>query len=135
MLDKKLEKRYSKLYEKLVPEEGKAETVEGEMLRAISKIGYRYFNDGDYFWDGYGAETAGPAHAYLVTKCPLQEKLSPILREVRDKEYEMVINLAVEVIVNYIKGRSGQTEKNSIDMLEVKSLYKNYNVDDEENYD
>ena len=40
---------YGDLYDQLVPGEGKADTVEGELLRAVGKIIYRHGNDGDNF--------------------------------------------------------------------------------------
>ena len=42
------------IFDTLVAPQGKSETVEGELVRAISRIGYRYNNDGDYFYKGYG---------------------------------------------------------------------------------
>ena len=60
------EKRISVLFDKLVPGSGNADTVEGEIIRAINRIIYRWGNDGDHFARGYGAETAGPAHSFLV---------------------------------------------------------------------
>ena len=53
-------------FEFLVPSTGKADTVAGELVRAISRIGYRYFNDGDMFYSGYGRETCGSDVAYLL---------------------------------------------------------------------
>ena len=44
--------QYSELYDKLVPKEGKADTVEGELLRAVGRIIYRHGNDGDNFSHG-----------------------------------------------------------------------------------
>ena len=44
-----LQAEYDKLYNELVPSSGKADTVEGEVLRAASKIYYRHYNDGDSF--------------------------------------------------------------------------------------
>jgi len=40
---------YGDLYDQLVPKQGKADTVEGELLRAVGKIIYRHGNDGDNF--------------------------------------------------------------------------------------
>ncbi len=37
---------YTKLYAELVPDEGKCATIEGEILRAVSRIGYDYYNNG-----------------------------------------------------------------------------------------
>ena len=42
-------KEYKELYAKLVPDSGPADTIEGEVLRAASKIVYRHYNDGDEF--------------------------------------------------------------------------------------
>ena len=60
------EKRISVLFDKLVPSSGNADTVEGEIIRAINRIIYRWGNDGDHFARGYGAETVGPAMEYLT---------------------------------------------------------------------
>lgn len=58
--------RLSALFEVLVPAEGKADTVAGECVRATMRLIYRYYNDGDYFFMGYGLETAAPAVSYLA---------------------------------------------------------------------
>ena len=60
------EKRISDLFDKLVPGSGNADTVEGEIIRALNRIIYRWGNDGDHFAQGYGAETAGPAMEFLT---------------------------------------------------------------------
>lgn len=44
-----LQDEYNRLYDELVPSQGKADTIEGEVLRASSKIVYRHYNDGDEF--------------------------------------------------------------------------------------
>ena len=43
----KYEKEYGKFWKKLVPGQGEAETQHGELLRSISRVYYRFFNDGD----------------------------------------------------------------------------------------
>ena len=57
------------LFDQLVPEIGSAETVAGEIVRAICQIGYRCYNDGDHLGVGYGRETCNPAGRYLAKKC------------------------------------------------------------------
>ena len=47
----KFQKSYDYFFKKLVPPEGKADTPEGELLRMISRIYYRYNNDGDSYED------------------------------------------------------------------------------------
>lgn len=38
---------YSRLYDELVPASGDAKTVHGELIRAISRLGYEYNNNGN----------------------------------------------------------------------------------------
>ena len=60
--------RINKLFEELVPFEGKAESLAGELVRAMSRIGYRFYNDGDQLGIGYGKETCNPAGRFLGAK-------------------------------------------------------------------
>mgnify|MGYP000932109777 CR=1 FL=1 len=87
---KELEDRNEPLYNELVPGQGDAETVEGEMLRAINRIVYRYYNDGDEYHTGYGTETAGPAHSFLVNaNHPLRSLVSALFK--KGTNYEQTI--------------------------------------------
>lgn len=56
------------LFEELVPASGKADTVAGEIIRAVCRIGYRWFNDGDMVGVGYWKETCNPARDTLRRK-------------------------------------------------------------------
>jgi len=59
------EVRINALFEELVPARGKADTVAGEIVRAVTRIGYRNYNDGDHVGVGYGREACNPAARYL----------------------------------------------------------------------
>ncbi len=59
------EDKHEALFDALVPSSGACDTVAGELIRAITKIMYRDYNDGDLFYEGYGIETAGNAASYL----------------------------------------------------------------------
>lgn len=48
------EQKINALFAELVPASGKADTVAGEIVRAVSRIGYRNYNDGDHIGVGYG---------------------------------------------------------------------------------
>lgn len=63
---KAIEAKMHELFEKYVPMSGAAETVGGEIVRAMNRIGYRFYNDGDKAREGYGRETVNPACRYLV---------------------------------------------------------------------
>lgn len=61
------ESRLRDLFDELVPARGKADTVAGEIVRAVNRIVYRNWNDGDHIGVGYGNETCNPAARYLMT--------------------------------------------------------------------
>tara|TARA_R110000751_G_scaffold243134_1_gene343353 strand:- start:46 stop:489 length:444 start_codon:yes stop_codon:yes gene_type:complete len=126
MSNEKLETRSDVLFGKLVPGSGNAGTMEGEMLRAINKIVYRHYNDGDYFFTGYGCETAGPAHSFLIQGCPLSYKLKPIFVKAitYTSDYEKVIYEVLEIILDYIDSRNGDHEVSDVDMYDFDSMFE-----------
>lgn len=58
--------KINELFEELVPASGPAETEAGEIVRAICRIAYRNYNDGDHIGVGYGKETCNPAARFLM---------------------------------------------------------------------
>ena len=54
------------IFHDVVPRSGKADSVGGEIVRAMMRILYRDYNDGDIFYSGYGVETAAPSVCYLI---------------------------------------------------------------------
>ena len=130
---KELDARSGVYFDQLVPGSGMCDTVEGEMLRAINKIIYRHYNDGDYFFQGYGCETAGPAHAYLITESPLAKQLNEIFEATifNTAMYTDTIYVALEIILDYIDSQKGQYTKNETDMLDSVALYQEEEDEDE----
>jgi hypothetical protein len=134
MLPQELEDRNEVLFKKLVPGSGNCETREGETLRATNRICYRWFNDGDYWFEGYGCETAGPAEAFLRLHSPrpIRQKVCEILRaseDTREEKYEKCLENLVVTVVGYLEGRETLTP-NALDMLDMESKYS----DDDEDY-
>ena len=136
-----LEKRSDDYFNKLVPGHGNADTIEGELLRAINKIIYRYYNDGDYFYKGYGAETAGPAVSFLMNSnelpINLQQTLTSIFNksiDAPDKGYERLLKFALEKILDHIDSKDGNYTESKEDMLTYDSEYEN-DPDDYDDYD
>ena len=88
-----LEQRINALFEELVPASGKADTVAGEIIRAVSRITYRNYNDGDHVGVGYGNETCNPAARYLAAKCG--EEISSLVYAAwgieNDKAYDLIL--------------------------------------------
>jgi hypothetical protein len=136
-----LEKRNDVLYSVLVPGSGKTGTVEGEMLRAINRIVYRWWNDGDKFYEGYGAETAGPAHSFLVNSSnPLRGTLDSIFNKAvtssnqGDEVYERIVELALTKVLDYIESKDGNYSKSGEDMFDYESEYESEEYSDDYGY-
>ena len=124
-----LEKRNESLYDKLVPGMGKADTQEGEMLRAINRIIYRYYNDGDEYFRGYGTETAGPAHSFLVNaNTGVRSAMEKIFGD--GTNYEETIEDALEHILSHIEAKQGKYTPNTEDMFSYEAEFE-----DEEDYE
>ena len=88
----------------LVPAEGKCTTLAGELIRAINRIMYRDWNDGDVFYEGYGLETAGAPAAFIADKIPeADEKLQQIAEDgLEDKYYTEALEDVASIIERYL---------------------------------
>ena len=110
----------------LMPLMGKSDTTHGEVFRAVNKIHYRSYNDGDTFWMGYGAETCGSAAAYLFNNH--KEHFGDLLRTVFNKkissdskEYNDFCIQLEEITLELIN--KTQNSANTIDMLDSEVIW------------
>ena len=136
------EKRISVLFDKLVPGSGNADTVEGEIIRALNRIIYRWGNDGDLFWSGYGAETAGPAMEYLTDASDIpfeiREKFKAWENDNFGKDYDKgeLIDLAQIALQHVeIKVKEDDLTKNEDDLFNYGQKYIDHVRDMEEEED
>ncbi len=136
-----LEKRNEPLYDELVPGQGASDYVEGEMMRAINRIIYRFYNDGDKFWEDYGTETAGPAHSYLINsdRIPqeIRSKLESIFDEIvhvyEDEAYTAAVKKALGVVLDYVESKEGNYTEHGEDLFDYDAEYDaEYEYEEEE---
>lgn len=94
-----------KAFDILVPSSGSADTLGGELIRAINKIMYRDFNDGDVFYEGYGIETCGAPATFIAETIPeCDEKLIEIATDaLEDDDYTDALKEIADIIENYIR--------------------------------
>lgn len=110
--------KMNQLFDELVPTNGEADTVAGEIVRAYSRIAYRYYNDGDMLGLRYGKETCNAAGRYLAEKVPAAEELIEYMwGGEQDKEYENdLLRVGEAVLAQLKKHPEFKTEKNEEDM-------------------
>lgn len=131
--------KIQELFDELVPSSGKADTVAGEIIRAISRIGYRNWNDGDHIGTGYGNETCNPAARYLmrVTEDLGTDKISDIILEMwgvySDDEYDAILNRLEDAVLEFIEEHPElKTTKNDMDMWDCRTDEDVDDYDEEE---
>ena len=96
--------RLNKLFEELVPHEGKAESLAGEIVRAMSRIGYRFYNDGDQLGIGYGKETCNPAGRFLAAKTDeaIASMVWALWGVYSEESYERLLDKLTEMVADYV---------------------------------
>ena len=125
--DEEIDNFYEELFDKYVPACGKAKTVGGEIVRAVSRIHYRFYNDGDFAGYGYGIETAGSPCSYLSdVLCEDVDDIDKLLdnltsitpEEDHEKDYTNALYALEKEIASYLKEHPEVFEaENEYDML------------------
>ena len=108
--------KFEELCDKYVPAWGKANTIGGEILRAINRIVYRYYNDGDtidwYYGGNYNLLRA--CDTFLKAYCPAYHSLSNI----NELEYEKNLCDRLKKVFDYLIANPNVFEiPNSIDCV------------------
>ena len=130
-----IEEKINSLFEELVPASGKADTTAGEIIRAISRIGYRNYNDGDHIGIGYGRETCNPAARYLAAKGGkrIASLVSKAWGIYNDDAYDAALERLEEAVMSFIEQHPELKEtENSEDMWDYRDKYEDVDEDEEE---
>lgn len=129
------ENRINALFEELVPVSGKADTVAGEIVRAVTRIAYRNWNDGDHVGVGYGKETCNPAARYLMKKAgaDVAQAVSDLWGVWDDGHYNMLLERLEEAALDYIEENPElKATANKEDMWDYRD--RSEDADDEEEW-
>lgn len=91
-------------FDELVPPSGPAKTIAGELVRAIMRILYRDYNDGDLWYTGYGKETCGDSVIYLLEHIEdLQDLFDEMIyREMENEEYTEALEEVASRVMVYL---------------------------------
>ena len=120
------------LFKELVPLSGKCDSLAGEIIRAASRIGYRFYNDGDQLGIGYGKETCNAAGRFLIkrTNEEIAEIVSGMFGLYFEDEYEARLQDMLCAIVDYVEENPKLRKTETEDMFDYYD--KNEDVDDYE---
>ena len=97
-----------KVFQFMVPSQGMCETEAGELVRAMTRLLYRRYNDGDWFFQDYGLETCAPSAAYLMeyggdkVASILQDRMERIY-DMDGDTYELALKQAASALLNYLE--------------------------------
>lgn len=126
-----------KLFDELVPMEGKADTVAGEIVRAINFIVYRNWNDGDHIGVDYGNETCNPPARFLRESCGnhIANIIDDCWGDYSD-EYDKTLDNLCNAIVDYLIAHPELKETtNHSDMWDWKCANDLLYGNDDDDYD
>lgn len=127
--------RLTEMFDELVPPSGAAQSLAGELVRAVSKIGYRFYNDGDVIGIGYGNETCNAPARFLIYNLPKKgaEIVSCMWGNHDDDSYEKLLEELEQFIVDYIDTTPATKTLPLLD--EVGMLSDRYKDDDDYDYE
>ena len=135
------EERVNALFEELVPFTGKADTVAGEMIRAVSSLGYRWFNAGDHIGTGPGKQTCNAPARYLAAKC--KGEVAEVIQDVWGVENDRVYKAGMQAIIDSVLGyldkhpelKETKNEEDMFDYDQPEDYEDDEDEDDEEDWD
>ena len=119
------------MYDRYVPACGKCDTLGGEILRAINRIVYKFYNDGDtvarYYSSGYNHSYG--AEKFLYKHVPGYY----LMRDITDDtDFESAACKNLKTVVDYLRENPALFEvKNAEDFLDL-SPYEEWPEEDEE---
>lgn len=122
---------WSDLFEEFVPSSGPAETMGGEIIRAVNRVIYRWENDGDKFNEGYGLETCGSDAAFLSENTDSRieniiENAAELDPSAPDERYSAAMKKLEEAVIDFLANNPEVFGEDAVDSRN----YESYLVDD-----
>ena len=130
--------KLNELFEEMVPQSGAAPTLAGEIVRAICRVSYRNWNDGDHLGVGYGRETCNPAGRYLDQKCgpEVGRAIWAIWGVESDDEYDKGLGELEAAVLAFLEAHpEAKTTPNTEDMWDYQDPDEDVDTYDEDEDD
>lgn len=127
---------WSEVFDEVVPVSGNADTVGGEIVRAVGKIAYRRWNDGDCIGVDYGNETCNAPARYLieVTGKPVKGYVIDMWRMggYGMKEVYKLIRVTAEWLLDNVELFSKKNRDDMLDWSEPEGSHYDEEEDEDE---
>ncbi len=125
-------------FELLVPSSGPADSQAGELVRAMMRLLYRDFNDGDVFYEGYGLETCANAAQYLCNEigAPIIDIVETTAnKQATSSEYtralEEMSGIVIDTLIDnpQLFDTPNDSDYQDTDISDIKDLEPKYELD------
>ena len=121
---------FDHLFDVLVPSSGKCDSLAGELIRAVNRLDYRWFNDGDRFFEDYGIETCGQPAYFLMNfeindELPLWDFMMGVAEDnADDKYYESFLDELKNKVAEIVQDNPTLLALETNDMYEVAKVHE-----------
>ena len=126
--------RIDELFEELVPMTGKADSRAGELVRAVSRLGYRYYNAGEMLGLEYGIESCNLAGRFLdkYGDVNIKRSVDGLWKHISEESYEAFLQDLIRDTVDYIEAHPELKNEETEDMFDYfRPEYDYYYEEDE----
>ena len=109
----KYQKAYNILWDELVPKSGRAHTEMGELLRRLARVYYRFYNDGDTYYQLCDDEYDNAMMDYFNCQTGVPKKQAIKVHEILTSlgSYELCLEKAVDYVLCEIMLSKSTDEK------------------------
>lgn len=124
--------QWDEWWDEYVPDEGKCDTVGGEIMRAMARLVYRFYNDGDTVEEYWGSEYnhCRAADEFLLKNVYGYKSLQGIWDE---NEYEKQLNARLKFVFDFLNENPDIFEQdNTKDFLDLAPFEPHRDDEDDE---
>lgn len=135
--DKTADEKLEDLFKPFVKQSGTSDTQGGEIVRAYNRIAYRNFNDGDYYFEGYGLETCGGDATFLIDET--DDNIGRLLEDYANahiQDYHLNDDAYTKFIEEKLAGAIVDYLKENLDLFAVPAVAdcRSYDSEVDESY-
>ena len=116
------------LFNEFVPRSGPCDNLGAEFIRAIERIRYRDYNDGDFYYKGYGLKTCGSSAAFLADygNETIENQIDETASKNNESTYTEDLDKIARLVVKYLVNTPDLFGKPVVDSREYNNSWVDY---------